>query len=83
MLAPLIAAQSLSQLAAGIALTAGQLAGPVGGFVTISLAAGWFLHVLLRAAAAPPTPMPNLIGVAAIAAAGSAGDRPSLRQLWR
>jgi hypothetical protein len=57
LLAPLIGAQTVSQLAMGVSLTAGQLAGPVGGFVAISLAAGWFLHVLLRAAAAPTTPV--------------------------
>jgi hypothetical protein len=44
MLAPLITAQTLSQLAAGVVLTPGEVVGPVSGFAILALAAvavGW------------------------------------------
>ena len=56
MLAPLIAAQTASQLAAGIRFPRGQLVGPIAGFVALALAAGRTLGGLLRAVAEVPTP---------------------------
>jgi hypothetical protein len=56
MLAPLIAAQTVSQLAAGVAFTPAEIAGPMAGFVVIAGAAGWFLVGLLRSlGTGPPT----------------------------
>lgn len=52
LLAPLIAAQTLSQLWAGETFTTAEVVGPMGGFVVLSLAALWFLVALLRAARA-------------------------------
>ena len=48
LMAPLIAAQTVSQLSAGAVLTAGQIVGPVGGFVVLALAAVVVLWSLLR-----------------------------------
>ena len=48
LLAPLIAAQTVSQLTAGVVLTPGQIVGPVGGFVVLALAAVVVLWSLLR-----------------------------------
>jgi hypothetical protein len=56
MLAPLIAAQTASQLAAGIRFPTGQVVGPVIGFVALAMAAGRTLGSILRAAAPVPTP---------------------------
>lgn len=42
-LAPMIAAQTVSQLAAGVKLTPGEIVGPVSGFVLLAVVAGWVL----------------------------------------
>jgi hypothetical protein len=55
MLAPLIAAQTASQLAAGIRFPPGQVVGPIAGFVVLALAAGRALGGVLRAAGQVPT----------------------------
>lgn len=47
-LAPMIAAQSVSQLSAGIALSTGEIVGPVSGFVVLALLALWVITSLLR-----------------------------------
>lgn len=52
-LAPMIAAQSVSQLSSGVVLTPGEVVGPLGGFVVLSLLAGWVLVRLLSAVAEP------------------------------
>lgn len=49
MLAPMIAAQTASQLSAGVRLTPPEVVGPLGGFVVLSLAACWLLVRLLTA----------------------------------
>jgi hypothetical protein len=56
MLAPLIAAQTAGQLAAGIRFPPGQVAGPIAGFVGLALAAASTLAGLLRRAARVPAP---------------------------
>jgi hypothetical protein len=48
MLVPTIAAQTVSQLSAGVSLTPGEIVGPVGGFVILGLFAAWVLIALLR-----------------------------------
>ena len=48
LLAPLIAAQTISQLSAGVILTPGQIVGPVSGFVILASAAIAVLRSLLR-----------------------------------
>jgi hypothetical protein len=48
MLAPLIVAQTVSQLAAGVTFTPAEVAGPMVGFVAVAAAALWFLIGLLR-----------------------------------
>jgi hypothetical protein len=48
MLAPLIVAQTVSQVAAGISLQPAEVAGPVAGFVVIAVVAGWLLVSILR-----------------------------------
>ena len=48
LLAPLIAAQTISQLRAGVILTPGQIVGPVSGFVILAVAAVAVLWSLLR-----------------------------------
>jgi hypothetical protein len=47
-LAPMIAAQTVSQLRAGVTFPPGQIVGPVGGFATIAVVAIWVIVVLLR-----------------------------------
>lgn len=62
MLAPMLAAQTVSQLSAGVRLTPAEIAGPLGAFVVLSLAAGWVLARLLAAVAVPgtgPAPPPE------------------------
>jgi hypothetical protein len=68
-LVALIGGQTAAQLSAGVSLTPAQIIGPVGGFVVISVVAGWFLYQLLRAADAPvhdgaPPPIPQARGTA-------------------
>jgi hypothetical protein len=48
MLAPMIAAQTISQLWAGVSFTPGQVIGPIAGFMVLALVAGWVLVILLR-----------------------------------
>lgn len=48
MLAPMIGAQTVSQLAAGVTLTSGEIIGPMSGFVVLAAASVWFLAGLLR-----------------------------------
>jgi len=55
MLAPLIVAQTVSQLAAGVTFTPAEVVGPMVGFVVIAGAALWFLIGLLRAPDTAPT----------------------------
>jgi hypothetical protein len=55
LLAPLIAAQTVSQLAAGIRFPPGQVLGPIAGFVALAVAAGRTLGGVLRAAGQAPT----------------------------
>jgi hypothetical protein len=57
LLAPLIAAQTASQLAAGIRFPPGQILGPIVGFVALALAAGGALAGVLRDAARVPAPV--------------------------
>lgn len=47
LLAPMIAAQTVSQLAAGVRFTLVEALGPIGGFVALSAVAVWFLYRLL------------------------------------
>lgn len=47
-LAPAIVAQTLSQLAADIEFTGGEIVGPMAGFVVLGALAAWCLHGLLR-----------------------------------
>jgi hypothetical protein len=56
MLTPLIVAQTVSQLAAGVTFTPAEVVGPMVGFVVIAAAALWFLIGLLRA---PDTAAPT------------------------
>lgn len=48
LLAPMIIAQTISQRSAGVSLTAAEVAGPVGGFLLLSLVAIWMVFLLLR-----------------------------------
>ena len=48
MLAPLIVAQTVSQLSAGVSFTPGQIIGPMIGFAVLAVLAVWFLSTLLR-----------------------------------
>ena len=48
LLAPLIAAQTMSQLSAGVILTPGQIVGPVSGFLILAMAAVAVVWSLLR-----------------------------------
>ena len=53
MLAPLLAAQTVSQLWAGVSFPAGQIVGPIAGFATVALIAIWVLVAILRTIAEP------------------------------
>jgi hypothetical protein len=53
MLAPLLAAQTASQLGAGVTFPAGQIVGPIAGFATVALIAIWVLVAILRNIAEP------------------------------
>jgi hypothetical protein len=48
MLGPVFAAQTVSQLSAGVSYTPGDIIGPIGGFGFLSLVAAWLLVVVLR-----------------------------------
>lgn len=54
-LAPMIAAQTVSQLRAGVTFPPGQIVGPIGGFATIAVVAIWVIVVLLRNVSDPAT----------------------------
>ena len=47
-LGPVVAAQTVSQIAAGISYTTGEVVGPIAGFITLGLVAIWILAALLR-----------------------------------
>lgn len=49
MLAPMIAAQTIGQIAAGVDLSAGEVTGPVFGFIALAGIAAWFLYSILAA----------------------------------
>jgi hypothetical protein len=69
MLAPMIAAQTVGQVAAGVSFPIGQVVGPIAGFLTIAVLAGWFLVAILRRPGTPPVRPAS----AAVAHAGSSG----------
>jgi hypothetical protein len=48
MLAPLIMAQTVSQVQAGVSFTPGEMVGPIAGFVVLGLLAIWFIVAILR-----------------------------------
>lgn len=54
-LAPVIAAQTASQLASGVRLDAAEIAGPIGGFAVLALGAAITLVALLRIPAPSPS----------------------------
>ena len=54
-LAPMITAQTVSQLQAGVTLPPGQIVGPIGGFATIAVVAIWVIVILLRNVSDPAT----------------------------
>jgi predicted Na+-dependent transporter len=53
MLAPLIIAQTVSQMSASIALRPVEVAGPVTRFVIVAVVAAWVLVSILRGISAP------------------------------
>jgi hypothetical protein len=53
LLAPMITAQTMSQLSAGVELTTGEIAGPVAGFVLVAVASIWFSVAILRHVSEP------------------------------
>ena len=48
MLAPVIIAQTVSQVSAGVAFTPAEIAGPIAGFLVLAVAAIWVIVALLR-----------------------------------
>ncbi|HEU4421710.1 MAG TPA: hypothetical protein VFR67_04115 [Pilimelia sp.] len=48
MLAPLITAQTISQISAGESFPPGQVIGPIAGFLILAALAGWFISGILR-----------------------------------
>jgi hypothetical protein len=59
-LAPVIVAQTISQLASGITFTVAEIVGPISGFLVLGAVAGWLMILLLRhlpATAAPRVPV--------------------------
>jgi hypothetical protein len=54
LLAPAIAAQTISQVAAGVSFTPGEVVGPMAGFASLGLIALWLLIALLRNIADTP-----------------------------
>ena len=63
MLAPLIAAQTVSQRVAGVSFTTGAIVGPIGGFVVLALVAVWMLVILLRHISDAPTQLDKVYTV--------------------
>lgn len=53
MLAPMIGAQTISQLSAGVALAPGEVIGPLAGFMLLAITAIWVLVITLRAVQEP------------------------------
>lgn len=53
LLAPMITAMTVLQLRAGVDFTAGQIVGPISGFVLLAVVAVWLLVALLRHVTAP------------------------------
>jgi len=53
LLGPVIAAQTVSQLAAGVTFTPGEIIGPIGGFGLVAVFAIWVVVALLRSSARP------------------------------
>jgi hypothetical protein len=51
----MIAAQTVSQLQAGVEFPPGQIVGPIGGFATIAVVAIWVIVILLRNVLDPTT----------------------------
>lgn len=47
-LAPLIIAQTVSQVSAGVTFPPGQIIGPIAGFLTLGVVAFWFTYAILR-----------------------------------
>jgi hypothetical protein len=60
MLAPMIAAQTVSQLKVGVTFTTGEVVGPIGGFLTISLIAVGMLVTLFRNTREPGASTPGI-----------------------
>lgn len=56
LLLPLIVAQTIFQLGAGITFTTPEIVGPIGGFVVFGGAAAWIVGVLLRSLALRTSP---------------------------
>jgi hypothetical protein len=57
-LAPIIAAQTVAQVSAGVALTPAQIVGPIGGFAVLAVCAIWGVAALLRGFAPPTVALP-------------------------
>jgi hypothetical protein len=55
LLAPLIAAQTMNQLAVGVSFTPGEVIGPMAGFAVLALIAVYFIVALLRSISGRPS----------------------------
>jgi hypothetical protein len=56
-LLPMIVAQTISQLAADVSFTTGEIVGPIGGFVVLAGMAAWMLARVVRAVSPAGTPL--------------------------
>jgi hypothetical protein len=54
LLAPLIAAQTVSQVETGVSFTVAEMIGPLAGFLTLAAVAAWFLVAVARRTGRPP-----------------------------
>ena len=54
-LLPGIVASTVSQLAAGVSFTIGEIVGPIAGFLLLGLVASWLVVLFLRPLAVAPT----------------------------
>lgn len=70
LLAPMIAAQTVSQLSAGVEFTTSEIVGPIAGFVTIAVIAFWMIVVLIRCISDTPLPPASVTSVTAATASG-------------